>query len=362
MKSIDFVGAGLRKGGGCDIFFAMKNQTLILAAALAAAVPTMAAHRHFIVFDNMLRVPALCYPLPSGWTGMGLIKWEIPAKSNPYLETVVLANPGEHRIVQRSSFFNKGTFILEQSGNIYSDANAMTAYLAQQINSSIEVPGLANFRPKYGRFSDDIPPKTRQAINTMFNINRTAQFKKMFKVECFFDCEYNGARCEALYEFVCAFTAVQVKQRLPTMATVMEYDRFLTIAPPGELAAAKMAGGRLMAGVFVNRLWKFSAERLMQAIALGKMIGMKEGMDLMRQARAENERIMEEIRSKWSEVIREVKTVDNPLSPGDKIERPMYFDHSLINSRQDTMILSDRTIEPYEAEKLIGQGFWTAVD
>ena len=340
----------------------MKIHTLLLGAALAAVIPVTAAQNHFIVFDNFLRVPAYCYPLPAGWTGMGLIKWEIPAKSNPYLETVVLANPGEHRIVQQSSFFNKGTFILEQSGNIYSDANAMTAYLAQQINSSIVVPGLANFRPKYGRFSDDIPLKTRQAINMGFNINRTAQFKKMFKVECFFDCEYNGARCEALWEFVCAFTAVQVRPRLPTMATVMEYDRFFTIAPPGELAAAKKAGGRLLAGVFVNRLWKFSAERMMQAIALGKMIGMNEGMDLMRQSQAENQRIMDDIRRKWSEAIRAVKTVDNPLSPGDKIERPLYFDHSLINSRQDTMILSDRTIEPYEAEKLIGQGFWTAVD
>ena len=340
----------------------MKTKTLFFGAVLAAAMPMAAAQSHFIVFDNFLRVPAYCYPLPAGWTGMGLIKWEIPAKSNPYLETVVLANPGEHRIVQRSSVFNKGTFILEQAGNIYSDANAMTAYLAQQINSSIEVPGLANFRPKYGRFTDDIPEKTQKAVKFLFDADRMSQFKKAFKVECFFDCEYNGKKCEALYEFVCAFTAVQVRPRLPTMATVMEYDRFFTIAPPGELPAAKMAGGRLMAGVFVNRLWKFSAERMMQAIALGKMIGMNEGMDLMRQARAENERIMEDVRRRWSEAIREVKTVDNPLSPGDKIERPLYFDHSLINSRQDTMILSDRTIEPYEAEKLIGQGFWTVVD
>lgn len=65
---------------------------------------------------------------------------------------------------------------------------------------------------------------------------------------------------------------------------------------------------------------------------------------------------------KWSEVIREVKTVDNPLSPGDKIERPIYFDHSLINSRQDALILSDRNLDPHEVEKLVGQGFWTAVD
>ena len=100
----------------------------------------------------------------------------------------------------------------------------------------------------------------------------------------------------------------------------------------------------------------------MQAIALGKMIGMKEGLDLMRQARAENERIMEDVRRRWSEAIREVKTVDNPLSPGDKIERPIYFDHSLINSRQDALIMSDRNLDPHEVEKLIGQGFWTIVD
>jgi hypothetical protein len=92
------------------------------------------------------------------------------------------------------------------------------------------------------------------------------------------------------------------------------------------------------------------------------MIGMIEGMDPMPQSQAENQRIMDDVRRKWSEVIREVKTVDNPLSPGDKIERPLYFDHSLINSQQDTMILSDRNIEPHEAEKLFGQGFWTSVD
>ena len=91
----------------------MKIQTLLSGAALAATISATAAQNHFVVFDNFLRVPAYCYPLPAGWTGMGLIKWEIPAKSNPYLETVVLANPGEHRIVQQSSFFNKGTFILD---------------------------------------------------------------------------------------------------------------------------------------------------------------------------------------------------------------------------------------------------------
>ena len=339
----------------------MKKQTLILAAALAATVST-AAKSHFVIFDNFLRVPALCYPLPSGWTGMGWIHWEIPAKTNPYVQSTILINPAGRRIVQEASVFNRGTFVLEHFGNIYSDANAMAAYLAQQINASIVVPGLANFRPRYGRFSDNVPPKTRQIVNLAFSLNSTAQIKKVFKVECFFDCEYNGAKCEALYEFVCSFSAARIRSNLPTIASVVEYNRFFTIAPPGELAATKTIGGRLLAGGFVNRIWRQASDRMVAAMIKGKTIGMNEGMDLMRQSQAENQRIMDDIRRRWSEVIREVKTVDNPLSPGDKIERPIYFDHSLINSRQDTLIMSDRNLEPHEVEKLIGQGFWTAVD
>ena len=340
----------------------MKKLILLIGTALAAAVPTTAAHSYFVVFDNFLRVPALCYPLPAGWTGMGWIKWEIPAKLNPNIESSILMNPTERRIVQATSVVNKGSFALEQTGNIYSDANAMAAYMAQQINSTIVVPGLANFRPRYGRFSDDVPPQTMQIINLAFSFSRTAQIKKAFKVECFFDCEYNGARCEALYEYVCAFSATRIRPNLPTIASVVEHNGFFTIAPPGELAATKKIGGRLLAGRFVNRHWKYAADRMIAAMIKGKIIGMNEGMDLMRQSQAENQRIMDDVRRRWSEMIREVKTVDNPLSPGDKIERPIYFDHSLINSRQDALILSDRNLDPHEVEKLVGQGFWTAVD
>ena len=340
----------------------MKTRTLLFCAALAATIQATAAHSYFVIFDNFLRVPAYCYPLPAGWTGMGWIKWEIPFKLNPNIECSVLINSSERRIVQMVSSINKGSFVLEQTGNIYSDANAMAAHLARQINSSIVVPGLANFRPKYGRFSDDIPPRLRQVIDAAFSISRTAQFKKAFKVECFFDCEYNGAKCEALYEYVCAFTATQIRPNLPTIATAAEHNTLFTIAPPGELAATKKIGGRLFAGRFVNRFWKTAEDRMIAAMIKGKTIGMNEGMDLMRQSQAENQRIMDELRKKWSEVIREVKTVDNPLSPGDKIERPIYFDHSLINSRQDALIMSDRNLDPHEVEKLVGQGFWTAVD
>ena len=340
----------------------MKIKTILLGVALAATVPAMAAQSHFVIFDNLLRVPALCYPLPSGWTGMGWVRWNVPARANPYLQSTILMNPSERRIVQEAGMLGRGAFLLNQVGDIYSNPNSMAQRVAQEINSGIVVPGLSKFRAKGGRFSDDIPPKTQKAVAFRFASDRAATFKKAFKVECYFDCDYNGVRCEALYEFVCAFSAVQVRSNVPAMATVMEFDRFLTVAPPGELAETKKVGGRLLAGVYVNKLWKIAADRMMAAILQGQTIGMNEGMDLMRQARIENAKTMDEVRRKWSEVIREVKTVDNPLSPGDKIERPIYFNHSLINSRQDTLIMSDRTIEPHEAEKLMEQGFWTAVD
>ena len=340
----------------------MKAPALVLFAVLGAAAPLASMASHFVLFDEMVRLPAMCYPLEAGWTAMGWLKWPVPAKTNPFIQSVILMNPSQRRIVQETSTFNKGAFILEQSGGIYSDANAMAAQIAREINSSIVVPGLANFTPKYGRFSDDIPEKTRKAVQFIFAANRTSQIKKAFKVECHFDCVYNGARCEALYEFVCAFSAVKTRPTTPTIATVTEFDRLLTVAPPGGIAKTKRIGGRMLGSAFVNRMWKYYAERMMAAILRGQMIGMNEGQALMREAQAENERVMAEIRRKRSEVIREVETVDNPLSPGEKIERPAFFNHSWINSSQDAMLLSDSNLEPHEVEKLVGKGAWTPVD
>ena len=135
---------------------AMKIKTILLGAALAATVPTLAAQSHFVLFDSLLRVPALCYPLPPGWAGMGWIKWNVPV-----------------------------------------------------------------------------------------------------------------------------------------MASVMDFDRFLTVSPPGKLAETKKIGGRLLARAYENRLWRHAANRMMLAILKGQMIGMNEGMELMRQSRAENERTMD---------------------------------------------------------------------
>ena len=96
----------------------MKIHTFLLGAALGAAIPATASQSHFVICANLLRVPAYCYPLPSGWTGMGWIKWEIPFKLNPNIESTILMNPSERRSVQITSSVNMGSVALEHTGII----------------------------------------------------------------------------------------------------------------------------------------------------------------------------------------------------------------------------------------------------
>ena len=110
----------------------MKIKTILLGAALAATIPMKAAQSYFVIFDSLLRVPALCYPLPPGWTGMGWVKWNVPARSNPYLQSTILMNPSERRIVQEAGFIGRGAFLLSQSGGIYSNPDAMAQHLARR--------------------------------------------------------------------------------------------------------------------------------------------------------------------------------------------------------------------------------------
>ena len=118
----------------------------------------------------------------------------------------------------------------------------------------------------------------------------------------------------------------------------------------------------MFGSAFMNAAWKHAADRMANAIATGRQIGREEGMQLMREAQAETAATMDRVRKLRSEQIREVKTVDNPLAPGQKIERPIHFDHSWINSAGDKMILSDRSLEPNTMRGLIEQGYWTPVD
>ena len=50
------------------------------------------------------------------------------------------------------------------------------------------------------------------------------------------------------------------------------------------------------------------------------------------------------------------------FSPGEKFERPAFFDHSWLNASQDALLLSDRNLEPNTIRGLIEMGDWRPVD
>ena len=95
------------------------------------------------------------------------------------------------------------------------------AYGTQNANSDTDVRGIFVVpSAEYARLAQ--PPKQ---VSDERNDRASATTSR-------FDCDYNGAPCEALYEFVCAFNVVQVRQNLPATASAIDYfDTFLTVAP-----------------------------------------------------------------------------------------------------------------------------------
>ena len=95
------------------------------------------------------------------------------------------------------------------------------AYGTQNANSDTDVRGIFVVQSaEYARLAQ--PPKQ---VSDERNDRTSATIFR-------FDCDYNGAPCEALYEFVCAFNVVQVRQNLPATASARDYfDTFLTVAP-----------------------------------------------------------------------------------------------------------------------------------
>ena len=71
---------------------------------------------------------------------------------------------------------------------------------------------------------------------------------------------------------------------------------------------------------------------------------------------------MERIRKLRSEEIREVKTVDNPFSPDEKIERPAFFDKAWITRSGENLLLSDRSLEPNTIRGLMEKGEWAEIE
>ena len=328
-----------------------------------AAAPAADTARRFVLCDPLLRTPAICYRLEPGWDAMGWIKWDAAARKNQFSASIIFFNPAEHKIVQVLEPFSEEQQLLDRSGAEWRDPNVMAQKLARVINSGIVIPGLSNFVARGGRFSDEVPPKTRKLAEIGASTMRAPGVShRVFKVECFFECTYGGVPCEAKYEFVSLYYITQPMAKLPAIGWSYDYDVRLTVAPPGKLAEAARAGGRMIAGAFVNHAWKVACERMMLAIATGKMIGANEGYELMKQSQQEFQRTQEKINIQRSEMIREVKTVDNPFVPGEKFERPAFFDHSWMNASQDTLLLSDRNLEPNTMRGLIEMGDWRPVD
>ena len=328
-----------------------------------ATAPAADTARRFVLCDPLLRTPAIIYSLEQGWDAMGWIKWDAAARKNQFSASIIFFNPAEHKIVQVIEPFSEEQQLLDRSGAEWRDPNVMAQKLARVINPGIVVPGLANFVARGGRFSDEVPPKTRRLAEIGASTMRApGASHKVFKVECFFECTYGGVPCEAKYEFVSLYYITKPMAKLPAIGWSYDYDVRLTVAPPGKLAEAARAGGRMIAGAFVNHAWKVACNRMMVAIATGKMIGANEGYELMKQSQQEFQRTQERINIGRSEMIREVKTVDNPFVPGEKLERPAFFDHSWLNASQDTLLLSDRNLEPNTMRGLIEMGDWRPVD
>ncbi|MBO7655324.1 MAG: hypothetical protein J6U40_10420, partial [Kiritimatiellae bacterium] len=184
-----------------------------------------------------------------------------------------------------------------------------------------------------------------------------------FRFEGSFQCQYGGVPCEARYTAAMVVNVQSVQNpRVPKIGTSNRIDVRLTIAPPGRLDEAANIGGRMLASAFVNRQWLARQDSTLAALLKGTEQGRAAGWELWRKSQAETAETLNRVRIMKSEEIREVKTVDNPFSPGTKIERPAFFNKAWINSREDILLLSDRSLEPNIIRGLMEQGEWQAIN
>ena len=330
------------------------------AAALAAAAGGDGdKSKRFVLCDPLLNAPAVCYALEPGWTGMGWMDY--PATNgNFFVRNTILFNPEKRIILQDMSPVFCAQWATNEIPRVYQDANAAARQAAERINSSIVVPGLEGFVAKGGRFSNNIPEKTRKLIQTAFNADRISQTKRAFKVECFFDCTYQGMPCEARYECT---TALRVF-KLSTSATYLigtthDFDTKLLVAPKGQLPLAASTGGRMFARAFENMAWKAANEHVVTALATGKLMTRENWPEIMEEELSKTGAAMlkrdSHVRKYWDPP---EDTVENPFAPGEKVIRPTRFDYSWLDSSPDLMILSCRDADPKVMRDLIRRSEW----
>ena len=329
-------------------------------AALAGCSESSAddGKRMFVLWDPGLQLPAVCYRLDEGWQGKGKIVWNMRG-DNKFLTTTILSSPERRMLVQSvGPVLSVGEVLTAQRLAEFNDPTVHARSLAADINRNIVEPGLSDFVATGGRFTQDVPQITR-TIAALYNTGSGMTSVSAFAFEGTFTCMYGGERCEAKYaaSYVVSVSAVP-NPRVPKICNWTRVAPTLVIAPPGKMAEAIRDGGRMFASAFVNKRWVERRDGTLNALVQGTIEGRKAGFELWRQSQAETAATMDRVRKARSEQIRDVVTVDNPFEPGTQVERPAFFKNSWINSRQDTMLLSDSSLEPNTIRGLMEQGEW----
>ena len=340
----------------------MRNIVIcaVVAMACASCSQTEAAggKRTFVLWDPMLQMPAMCYRLDDGWEGKGAVLWNMRG-DNKFFSSTILSSPAKHMLVQVTGPMAMASGVLTpQRLAEFQDPNVLARNIAAEINRGIVEPGLSQFSAVGGRFTQDVPPLTK-LLAALYARGTTLSTVNSFGFEATLRCIYGGVECEAKYvaSFAVSISAVP-NPRVPKICSFARVSPCLFIAPPGRMAEALRDGGRMFASAFVNRRWEERRDSTLSALVQGTLQGREEGWALWRQSQAETAATLDRVRKSRSEQIRDVRTVDNPFEPGVKVERPAFFEKSWINSRQDTMLLSDTSLEPNTIRGLMEQGEW----
>ena len=341
---------------------ALKRHFCVVVAATVAMVGCSQASntgkKTFVLWDPGLQLPAMCYRLDDGWQGKGKILWNLRG-DNKYLTTTILSSPNRHLLVQATGPMLKVSEVLTpQRLAEFQNPEVLAQNLAADINRNIVEPGLSGFVATGGRFTQDVPQFTRM-LAASYNTGSGMANISAFGFEGPFTCLYGGVRCEAKYvaSYAVSISAVP-NPRIPKICNWVRVSPVLVIAPPGKMSEALREGGRMFASAFVNYMWIQRRDGMLNALVQGTIQGRDAGWELWRKSQAETSATLDRVRKSRSEQIREVKTVENPFEPGAKVERPAFFEKSWINARQDSMLLSDTSLEPNTIRGLMEQGEW----
>ena len=337
----------------------MKKVVASVVTAIGMASAAFAAgEKLFVLWDPGLQLPAVCYRLDPGWEGKGYIVWNMRS-DNKYAESTILSSPSRHMLLQTMGPMIMSSEVLTpQRLAEFQDPNVMARNIAADINRSIVEPGLSDFVAVSGRFTKEVPPLTK-LLAASYAKGATISTVNSFGFEGTYSCLYGGVRCEAKYTMSIALSISAVPNpKIPKLCNFVRVFPRLFIAPPGKMPVALCEGGRMFASMFVNGRWVERRDRTLNALVQGTIQGREEGWAIWWKTQAETAATLDRIRERKSQQIREVKMVDNPFEPGKKVERPAFFEKSWINSRQDMMLLSDRSLEPNIIRGLMEQGEW----